>query len=121
MLSREEYERIVKVFLVELNHLCAEASETDLRALARFHPEIDGYLTYGSWGEDERIFHGQRWIVCPVPLALDPRTPAPAEVAALRARFPEKVLLGTLAREEKISSPPFLEAVAEILREIWQG
>jgi predicted O-linked N-acetylglucosamine transferase (SPINDLY family) len=97
----------------------------------RFHPvrlpEIDGYLTYGSWGEDERIFHGQRWTVCPVPLALDPRTPAPADVTALRARFPEKVLLGTLAREEKISSPPFLDAVAEILKRnpqcgyIWTG
>jgi len=97
----------------------------------RFHPvrlpEIDGYLTYGSWGEDERVFHRQRWTVCPVPLALDPRTPAPAAVTALRARFPEKVLLGTLAREEKISSAPFLDAVAEILRRnpqcgyIWTG
>ena len=97
----------------------------------RFHPvrlpEIDGYLTYGSWGEDERVFHGQRWTVCPVPLALDPRTPAPADVAALRAKFPEKVLLGTLAREEKISSPPFLDAVAEILKRnpqcgyVWTG
>jgi predicted O-linked N-acetylglucosamine transferase (SPINDLY family) len=62
-----------------------------------------------------------------VPLALDPRTPAPADVTALRARFPEKVLLGTLAREEKISSAPFLEAVAEILKRnpqcgyIWTG
>jgi hypothetical protein len=97
----------------------------------RFHPvrlpEIDGYLTYGSWGEDERVFHGQRWTVCPVPLALDPRTPAPADVAVLRAKFPEKVLLGTLAREEKISSPPFLDAVAEILKRnpqcgyVWTG
>jgi hypothetical protein len=30
-------------------------------------PEIDGYLTYGSWGERERVFHGQRWTVCPFP------------------------------------------------------
>ena len=97
----------------------------------RFHPvrlpEIDGYLTYGSWGEDARVFHGQRWTVCPVPLALDPRTPDPADVAALRARFPEKVMLGTLAREEKIDSKPFLEAVAAILHRnpqcgyIWTG
>jgi hypothetical protein len=97
----------------------------------RYHPvrmpEIDGYLTYGSWGEEARVFHGQRWVVCPVPLALDPRRPAPNEVAALRARFPEKVLLGTLAREEKIDSRPFLESVAAILRRnpqcgyIWTG
>jgi hypothetical protein len=97
----------------------------------RYHPvrlpEIDGYLTYGSWGEESRVFHGQRWTVCPVPLALDPRTPAASEVAALRARFPEKVLLGTLAREEKIDSAPFLESVAAILKRnpqcgyVWTG
>jgi len=97
----------------------------------RYHPvrltEIDGYLTYGSWGEESRVFHGQRWTVCPVPLALDARTPEPAEVEKLRARFPEKVLLGTLAREEKIASPAFLEAVVEILKRspqcgyIWTG
>lgn len=97
----------------------------------RYHPvripEIDGYLTYGSWGEESRVFHGQRWTVCPVPLALDPRTPDASQVAALRARFPEKVLLGTLAREEKIDSRPFLESVASILERnpqcgyIWTG
>ena len=90
-------------------------------------PEIDGYLTYGSWGERERVFHGQRWTVCPVPLALDPRIPDPAQVRALRARFPHQVLLGTLAREEKIASRPFLESVAAILKRhpeagfLWTG
>jgi hypothetical protein len=97
----------------------------------RYHPvrlpEIDGYLTYGSWAEQERVFHGQRWTVCPVPLALDPR-PRPAEaVRELRARFAQKVLLGTLAREEKIASRPFLECVARILERhpdcgyLWTG
>lgn len=89
--------------------------------------DIDGYITYGSWGERERDFHGQRWTVCPVPLALDPREPDPAAVKALRARFPQSVLLGTLAREEKIASRPFLESVAAILRRhpeagyVWTG
>jgi hypothetical protein len=97
----------------------------------RYHPvrlpEVDGYITYGSWGEESRVFHGQRWTVVPVPLALDPRTPDPADVAKLRARFPEKILLGTLAREEKIASPPFLEAVAAIMKRnpqcgyVWTG
>jgi glycosyltransferase involved in cell wall biosynthesis len=85
----------------------------------RYHPvrlaEIDGYITYGSWGESERTFHGQRWTVCPVPLALERRAIAPREIAELRARFPEKVLLGTLARPEKIASPVFLDCVAELL------
>jgi glycosyltransferase involved in cell wall biosynthesis len=90
-------------------------------------PEIDGYITYGSWGEGERHFHGQAWTVCPVPLALDTRAPAPAEVAAVRGRFPHEVLLGTLAREEKIASAPFLEAVATVLQRhpecgyLWTG
>lgn len=83
-------------------------------------PEIDGYLTYGSWGERERIFHGQAWTVCPVPLALAPRAAAAAAVTALRAKFPHQVLLGTLAREEKIASAPFLEAVAKILERLPQ-
>jgi hypothetical protein len=90
-------------------------------------PEIDGYLTYGSWGERERVFHGQRWTVCPVPLALDPRPRPAAEVATLRAGFREQLLAGTLAREEKIASKPFLESVAAILRKhphvgwLWTG
>ena len=90
-------------------------------------PEIDGYITYGSWGERERVFHGQPWTVCPMPLALDPRQPRAQDVAALRARFPHPVLAGTLAREEKIASPPFLESVAAILERhpqmgyLWTG
>src|SRR4051812_46886405 len=44
MLSREDYERVIKVFLVELNRLCLDASEDDLRALPRLNPDIDGYL-----------------------------------------------------------------------------
>jgi hypothetical protein len=97
----------------------------------RYHPirlpEIDGYITYGSWGEDTREFHGQRWTVAPVPLALDPRPAAGDAVKALRARFPERVLLGTLAREEKIDSAPFLASVAQILKRnpecgyLWTG
>ena len=97
----------------------------------RYHPvrlpEIDGYVTYGSWGEERRTFHGQSWVVCPVPLALDPRKPAAAAVRALRAQFPQPVLLGTLAREEKLDSPPFLESVVAILQRhpqcgyVWTG
>lgn len=85
----------------------------------RYHPvrspDFDGYLTYGSWAESERTFHGQRWTVCPVPLALDPRPVSPQAVAEIRARFPQSVLLGSLAREEKLDSRPYLESVAAIL------
>jgi hypothetical protein len=97
----------------------------------RYHPvripEIDGYITYGSWGEESRVFHGQRWTVAPVPLALDPRPAAADAVKALRARFPHRFLLGTLAREEKIDSAPFLASAAAILKRnpecgyLWTG
>lgn len=90
-------------------------------------PEIDGYLTYGSWGETEKVFHGQAWTVCPVPLALDPRPVDPRARAELRAKFPQRVLLGSLAREEKLDSRPYLESVAAILERnpdtgfLWTG
>jgi glycosyltransferase involved in cell wall biosynthesis len=97
----------------------------------RYHPvrlpEIDGYITYGSWAEEERTFHGQRWTVCPVPLALDTRAVPSAAVAEVRARYPHEVLLGSLAREEKLDSRAFLESVAEILERhpqagfLWTG
>ena len=85
----------------------------------RFHPlsgpYIDGYITWGAPSERTRRYGNQEWEVVPMPLALDD-SPAPqAEVERLRSRFPEPVLLGTLAREEKINSAPYLRAVADIL------
>ena len=86
----------------------------------RFHPvtcpAIDGYITYGARDEQERVFGKQKWRVCPVPLAIEAAASAQAgEITQLRARFPEPVLLGTLSREEKIDSEPFLKSVASIL------
>ena len=97
----------------------------------RFHPVtgpyIDGFITYGAKPERERTFGKQAWRVCPVPLAIDATPVDAAARAGLRARFPEPFLLGTLAREEKINSAPFLDAVTNILRQnpgagfIWTG
>lgn len=97
----------------------------------RFHPitgsYIDGYITYGAKHEHERVFGKQKWLVCPVPLAIDTSVVEPKAKAELRARFPEKFLLGTIAREEKINSVPFLESVAKILKQnpaagfVWTG
>lgn len=97
----------------------------------RFHPIvapfIDAYITYGAWDEQEKIIHKQRWTVCPMPLAVDDTLPDPAAVTALRSTLPQGFLLGTLARPEKIDSPPFLQAIAQILkanpqaRYLWTG
>jgi hypothetical protein len=114
--------------------VCVWVSSPDLAAFAlsmrlapvqifwalRFHPisgpYIDGYITYGAKQERTRMFGKQVWQVCPVPLAIDATPVEPAATTALRTRFPEKFLLGTLAREDKINSAPFLACVAQILQ-----
>ena len=99
----------------------------------RFHPVsgpfIDAHITYGAPEESTRRFGKQDWAVCPVPLALEPAVPSAEAVAALRAKLaPDGApLLGTLAREDKINSAPFLDAVVRILTEnptarfLWTG
>lgn len=85
----------------------------------RFHPisgpEIDGYITWGAPGEQVQHHGDQEWQVVPMPLALDDSPVPHVEVERLRTRFPQPVLLGTLARAEKINSRPYLLAVARIL------
>jgi hypothetical protein len=44
MLSRDEYDRVIQVFLVELNHLCKNASENELQKVPRLSSEIASYL-----------------------------------------------------------------------------
>ena len=43
MLSCEEYERIIRIFLVELNHLCLNASEAELWGLPQLAKELASY------------------------------------------------------------------------------
>lgn len=85
----------------------------------RFHPisgpYIDGYISWGAPDERTRRYGNQDWEVVPMPLAFESARADEAAVDNLRRRFPESVLLGTLAREEKINSTPYLNAVAEIL------
>lgn len=85
----------------------------------RFHPisapYIDGYITWGASDETTRRYGNQDWDVVPLPFAIDESPPDPAKIKELRRRFSASVLLGTLAREEKINSAPFLKAVADIL------
>lgn len=85
----------------------------------RFHPisgpDIDGHITWGDKSEKTRRYGNREWEVVPLPFAVDDSLPQAAEISELRRRFPESVLLGTLAREEKINSAPFLQAVADIL------
>jgi glycosyltransferase involved in cell wall biosynthesis len=85
----------------------------------RFHPlsgpSIDGYISWGAPDERTRRYGTQDWEVVPMPLAIDNALADKTAVDNLRRQFPESVLLGTLAREEKINSAPYLKAVADIL------
>lgn len=97
----------------------------------RFHPVsgpyIDGHITYGASEERERVFGKQAWRVCPVPLTIDATLQDSDAILKLRSQFPQGFLMGTLARAEKINSKPFLEAVAQILKDnpqagyLWTG
>lgn len=98
----------------------------------KFHPfripEVDGYITYGGWSETSRKVHGEEWQVVPFLLAKPGATVDAAAVAAARARFAQHpILFGALARTEKLNSPPYLDAVVQILRDnpdagyLWTG
>jgi hypothetical protein len=99
----------------------------------KFHPvelpEIDGYVTLGDGlFERRRTVHGREWRCGPLLVdgLLEPADAA--AVAAVRAVFPEgTVLLGTVARPEKLADPAFQDCVARLLRErpgtvyLWTG
>lgn len=98
----------------------------------KFHgliaPGVDHYISCASCWETEKTVHGQEWLCGPVSFK-DALAGGQAEqVPALRARFDkDAILLGVLAREEKIFSLPYLAAVAEILESnpktvfLWTG
>lgn len=44
MLSKEEFDKVIYGFLVELNHICLDSSQTELEQHPRFNSEIPGYL-----------------------------------------------------------------------------
>jgi hypothetical protein len=45
VLNRDDYERVIDIFLVELNHLCLNVvSDEDLRSMPRLAAELDNYL-----------------------------------------------------------------------------
>lgn len=97
----------------------------------RFHPVsgpyIDGRISYGPPHERTKLRGKTPWQVCPVPLALDLPPHDASAIAAIRDSIAQPVLIGTLARPEKIDSKPFLAAVVRILKDnpdtayLWTG
>ena len=98
----------------------------------KFHgmiaPGIDHYVSCMSSWETEKTVHGQRWLCGPIAFKDALAGGEPAQVEEIRARYGrDAILLGVLAREEKIFSLPYLGAVAEILEScpkavfLWSG
>ncbi|MCB1537606.1 MAG: hypothetical protein H6865_04270 [Rhodospirillales bacterium] len=74
----------------------------------------DYWMSFNGPG-DVFEFQGKPWKL--VPVTFDP-APAPDEktIADIRARFgPDAVLMGTLAREDKLNQPDFLNTVCDAL------
>ena len=44
MISRDEYERVISTFIVELNHILAHTRAENLQALPKFESEMGHYL-----------------------------------------------------------------------------
>lgn len=98
----------------------------------KFHgliaPGIDHYVSCMSSWETEKIVHGQKWLCGPIAFKDALAGGDPTKVLEIRARYgKDAILLGVLAREEKIFSLPYLGAVAEILEScpkavfLWSG
>ena len=81
--------------------------------------EIDGYLTAGSIAGGTRDIGGRVWRAGPI-AAEDWLAPAlSAEAGQLRETYAKhRLLFGCFGREEKLNSPRFLEAVAQILQAV---
>jgi hypothetical protein len=93
-------------------------------------PDADGLLTMGSVGVLEEDIGGRRWRCLPPQFSglYDSSQETPA--AILRNAFQQEgadVLYGTLAREEKLSRPEFLDTICALLqrnpraRFLWAG
>ena len=98
----------------------------------KFHgliaPGIDHYVSCMSCWETEKTVHGQRWLCGPISFKDALAGGEPTKIPEIRARYgKDAILLGVLAREEKIFSLPYLSAVVEILETspkavfLWSG
>jgi hypothetical protein len=98
----------------------------------KFHPiwipEVDVHLCGGHEVETTRNYNGHEWTAAPFPLTLLPSANEQSRIQKFRDYFPkDAVVLGSLAREEKLNSPAFLETLGTLMARnprahfIWTG
>lgn len=90
-------------------------------------PEIDGYVTGGSL-LNSKVIGGRTWRTAPVAYDVMPGPGVVEQAAQLRREYDEhEILIGTLAREQKLTDPRYLASIVHILRQhrnvayIWTG
>lgn len=87
----------------------------------KLHPlhfsKVKLHICGGHIDEEIRVYNRKEWIVCPFPLTGSYGENNPQSVATVKANYStHKVLLGSLAREEKFNSPEFLDCLVSILK-----
>ena len=88
---------------------------------AKFHPNcfnnVDGYITCHNTGDYNVHFFGREWLTIPIGFC-DLHDDSLIEPAKdIRNKFNRfDIILGTLAREEKIASSDFLSTIVKILK-----
>ena len=88
---------------------------------AKFHPNcfnnVDGYITCHNTGDYNVQFFGREWQTVPIGFRDLYDNSLIEEARDLRNKFNRfDIVLGTLAREEKIAAPDFLSTIVEILK-----
>jgi glycosyltransferase involved in cell wall biosynthesis len=89
-------------------------------------PMVDSRIQTRTLYKATETIDGQEWRFGP-PFHDVPDTASADEVRAIRQKYAGKVILGTIAREEKINSGGYVDAVVEILRRhpeacfLWTG
>lgn len=78
-------------------------------------PEIDMYVSSLSFKRTQHKF-GNLWHTGRLQITRPPKPKAAEKARTIRSAFTEKVVLGSLGREEKLSNPEFLAVVIELLR-----
>lgn len=93
-------------------------------------PDLDGHLTYGAYGETERVIDGTQWRAV-FPALTDLKDDSAADKAkSYRANLHAqgaRTILGCFGREQKLYDPDFIDALARILKScpdsvyLWSG
>ena len=94
-------------------------------ALPNF-PALDGRVFFRWLFPRTAIIEGRTWHCGPIAIS-PPPAPDPNDARVLRARFGSKMVIGTIAREEKIANREYLDAICRLLKRhpeacfVWTG